>query len=345
MKKIILILQVIILMFLFSCDKENGEIFNDVSFQLGDKILDKYFVTTIAFDSRGTAWIGTFNQGLIKYDDGKITVFNHKNSIIDSSFISEIVIDKNDNVWIGANALIKYDGKLFTKYDKTNSIMPENFVSCLAVDKNNEIWFSSSRFRQGGLMKFDGRRFELFTPENSKLPCNFISDIIIDKEYNKWIALGETVNEVSMVKVKDNSWTLINSSSFGFNPYYWGDLDVNSDNSLIATINYGLSSLWDIKRPNILMCKNGKWIINNPSDMGGNSLGYVRTICCDNKGYIWAALSASPENKNLAVYNGQKWSVNNDNLETADIFVMKADKENNIWLGTGSGIQIIKTID
>jgi len=346
MKKVVLILYISFIAIFSSCEKENvDKIFKEASFKLDEKILEGYFVTAINFDSKGTAWIGTFNQGLLRYYNGQVTIFNKDNSPLDSSFIYDIAIDKNDNVWIGTNGLIKYDGKTFKKYDSTNSIMPENFVRSLAIDKNNAIWFSSSRFKQGGLVKFDGNRWQLFTPENSKLPCNLIMDIVIDSDNTKWIAMGgSTVNEVSMVKITNNGWTLISDKQFGFDPYYWGDLAVNNDNSVIATLNYGLSSTWDITRPNIAICQGNTWKINNPSDSFGNSLGYVSTICCDSNGFIWAALESNPEFKKLAIFDGNKWCVNNDELETGGIFVMKADNKNRIWLGTGSGIQIIESM-
>jgi ligand-binding sensor domain-containing protein len=343
MQRILIIISILFIVILNSCKKENSDIFNEVSFQMEEKILDGYFVTAINFDSKGTAWIGTYNQGLLKFEDGHLTVYNKENSPFDSAYIWDIEIDKNDNVWIGTDGLIEYNGVSFKKYDNSNSMIPENFVHSIAVDKNNDIWFTSSRFNEGGLMKFDGQRMELYTPENSELPCNLITNIVIDKNDTKWITLGGTVNEVSMIKIANNKWTLINNNEFGFQPYYWGHIVVNSDNSIVASIDYGLSSMRDISRPNIISCQNGDWSINNPSDLGGNSLGYVSAVCCDNNGYIWAALELNPEYKKLAVYNGNKWYINNDKLDVSDIFVMKADKDNRLWLGTGSGIQIINS--
>jgi ligand-binding sensor domain-containing protein len=346
MGKIFIIISFLLFVILSSCEKEDSyRIFNEVPFEMDEQILDGFFVTAIDFDSKGTAWIGTFNQGLLKYDNGLLTIYNSENSPFDSSYIYDIAIDKNDDIWVGTNGLVKYDGEHFTKYDNTNTIMPENFVNSIAIDNNNHIWFSSSRFGQGGLIKYDGNSWKQYTPNNSGLPCHFILDIVTDGNNNIWVALGEKVNNVSMVKINNENWTSVSSDDFGFDPYYWGDLEVKTDNSIVASIDYGFSSLMDISRPNIIVGKNGNWKVNSPSDNGGNSLGYVRTICCDNSGFIWAALDINPEYKKLAVFNGQKWYVNNDNLETGDIFVMKADKHNRVWLGTGSGIQIVKSAE
>ncbi|MFN8255523.1 MAG: hypothetical protein U0W24_07535 [Bacteroidales bacterium] len=346
MKKLIFLTFLLIILSFVGCEKEKSyRVFNEVSFISDEKILQEYFVTAIDFDSKGVAWIGTFNQGLIKYDHGYVTVYNTENSPLDSSYIYDVKVDKKDVVWIGSNGLIKFDGNAFTRYDNSNSLIPENFVSAIAIDKINHLWLSSSRFQQGGLVEFDGTNWKLFTPDNSAMPCHLITDIEIDSLNNIWIALGEKVNHVSLVKISNQNWSLITDENFGFEPYYWGTLVSTPDNSVVASIDYGLSSLFDISRPNLIIGNKNKWKINNPTDAGGNSLGYVRTLCCDKKGLIWAALDLNPEYKKLAVYNGQKWFVNNDNLESTDIFTMKADNENRIWLGTGSGIQIIKSIE
>ncbi len=199
----LLITNIIIVLLLFSCEKDNTSIvFNEISLYIENELLQDYFVTSIDFDSKGVAWIGTFKQGLLRYENNELTIFNNQNSIIDTEYkIWDIKVDKNDNVWIGADGLLKYDGSLFTRFDNTNSPIPENFVGSIAIDENNVVWFSSSRFKQGGLMNYDGNNWNLFTPENSQLPCNLITDIVVDNENNKWIALGGTVNQVSMIKI------------------------------------------------------------------------------------------------------------------------------------------------
>lgn len=341
--KKLMIVNLVIVLFLFSCEKVNTDlVFNEISLYIESEILPDYFVTSIDFDSKGVAWIGTFRQGLLSYENNELIIFNNENSIIDTAYrIWDIKVDKNDNVWIGADGLIKYDGTLFTKFDNTNSPIPENFVGSIAIDESNFVWFSSSRFKQGGLMNYDGNNWNLFTPENSQLPCNLIIDIVVDNENNKWIAFGQSVNQMSMIKISnDNIWTMITNDDFGFEPYMWGHLTVNNDNTLLASIDYGLSSIMDTSRPNIICNKNDNWSINNPSDETGKSFGYVNTISCDNNGNIWAAISTTGDNK-LAVYKGDKWFVNNENLNMESIFVIKIDKNNKTWIGTGNGIVII----
>lgn len=101
-------------------------------FELGSlqKILDGYTVTAITFDSRGNAWIGTQEQGLIQYNEKETVVYNSDNSALPKDFmIWDIVVDKNDNVWIGDNnGVWKYDGEKFVLYNSQNSAIPEDMV-------------------------------------------------------------------------------------------------------------------------------------------------------------------------------------------------------------------------
>ena len=101
-----------------SCDKNMDDEYNDNDiFELGSpqKILDGYVVQAIDFDSKGNVWIGTFNQGLVRYNAKETVIFNSDNSAISKDFVIwDIAVDKNDNVWIGysgeglAGGLLEY---------------------------------------------------------------------------------------------------------------------------------------------------------------------------------------------------------------------------------------------
>ena len=110
MQRLLVSLIVISQFLSISCSNEITS--PDMNFELSDHILGEYFVTSIAFDSKDAAWIGTFKHGLIKYD-GTVTHFDKSNSILpDSLIIRTIAVDNNDVVWIGSNkGLIKYENE------------------------------------------------------------------------------------------------------------------------------------------------------------------------------------------------------------------------------------------
>ena len=69
MKKLIFLLSIVI--FPGSCEIAKNDPIN-LRNDFNQKILEGYFVLSIAFDNQGNAWIGTFKQGLIKNYIGKM---------------------------------------------------------------------------------------------------------------------------------------------------------------------------------------------------------------------------------------------------------------------------------
>ena len=204
-----------IAVFFYSCEKSASE---PKEIELGSlqKILDGYVVRSIAFDSKGNAWIGTLGQGIIRYNSKETVFFNSKNSIISEDFFTcDIAVDKNDHVWIGGSGesggLLKYDGKGFTLYNSQNTPMPVDYVKNVAVDSKNNVWFTSCNLNTGGVIKYDGTEWTVYTPDNSVLPHNLISSIALDQSDNVWV-----VYHNQLVKFSKNVWKVYSEKELGF---------------------------------------------------------------------------------------------------------------------------------
>ncbi len=338
MKKYLIFLIVVPLLVCCSCNDELTSPL--INIEISDHILDKHFVTSIAFDSKGNAWIGTFNKGLIKYN-GTTTHYDKTNSSLpDSLIIWSIAIDKNDYVWIGSDkGLIKYDHSKFIIYNKSNAPLFTNNVFALTIDAENSIWFTSCMFRVGGIIKYDGMKWTAFTPQNSALPGSLMSDIIQDNQNNKWATINEGVNSVSIVKISGNSLRIYGEEEIGIRPYYFGNLASGPNNHIYASIDYSLSSVADKNRPHILSFNGSNWTVNNPVDEKGESLGYVNKIAVDLMGNLWVSTS----DYGIVVYNGKRWIYQKSNTRLENwVYEMTVDKNNNIWIGSSDGIYIIK---
>ncbi len=331
MRKIGFIL--VLLFSLNSCEKTNysaklpGN--PNTSFKL--KILDNYFVQSIAFDSKGNAWIGTFKQGLIKYNARETVIFNSSNSDLPSNLVIwDIAVDSKDNVWIGSDGIIKYDGNKFTRYNTSNSPVPEDFVYSIAIDSKDNIWFTSCRFREGGFVKYDGTTWNVFTPDNSDLPVNSVKSITIDSNDNVWLALSEIVNNTYLIKISGNSWKTYSSEDLGFTPYYFANIDVNSQNQICGAIDYSLSSLWINPGPQVFVFDG-----HYSEQMRINDMARIRSLTVDNEDNMWCAIDGG-----YAVFNGESWIVDDSNYRESGVFTIEQDNDKRIWLGTGDGIFI-----
>ncbi len=302
---------------------------NDLLNSFNKKILDKIFVTAIAFDNQGNAWIGTFNQGLIKYNGKETIHFNSKNSCFgDSAHIEDIKIDGRGNVWIGEIGLVKFDGKKFTRYNSRNSAIPEDWVKSIAIDSKDNVWFSSSRASLGGLVKYDGHNFTVFTPSNSVLPVNMVQSITIDKNDHVWLAMAESVQRPYLVKIEGDKWTVYGSKELGFTPYFLSDIKVNNNNEVYCTIDYGLSSSWSNDRSDVFTFNGSRCEQFNTEKAGFGS----RLLAIDNRGRVWRAANT------LALLEGSGWQESSQKFE--GIFAIEQAKDNKMWIGTGNGIYI-----
>jgi ligand-binding sensor domain-containing protein len=338
MKNILYIFFIYIFLLHISCQKEITSPLDNIN--LSSHFLEDFYVTAIDFDSKGSAWIGTFQQGLIKYD-GTVTCFDTSNtSLPDSFYIWDIAVDRNDNIWIGSNkGLVKYANDEFIFYTVSNSSMITDNVYALAVDSDNNIWFTSCMLRVGGLIKFNGsNEWTLYTPQNSNLPGSLIGDIISDHQNNIWVTINEGANGGSIVKIYDEEMTLYKEEDIGIELYYFGNLAGGIDGKIYTSIDYSLSSLADDSRPNIISFDNNSWKIENPVDEDNISLGYVSRIGVDFAGNLWAHTSKS----GIAVYNGNKWIYSKDDLSIESrVNDISIDLDDNVWFGCGDGIYII----
>lgn len=329
MKKIALLFTICIS--LISCDKSNDNTPEIINTDFNTKILDGFFIKSIAFDKQGNAWIGTFKQGLIKYNSSGLTIYNSTNSIIsDTSVINDIAIDNKNNIWIACEGLIKYDGSNFIHYNSSNTPIPVDFVSSIAIDSKDNIWFSSSRFRQGGIVKYNGTDWTVYTPENSDLPVNFVQSIAIDKNDNVWLALNEMVNDLYLAKISNDKWTIYTSSELGFTPYYFGNIQIDSKNRLCGAIDYSLSST---------LYNNGTQVFvfdgKASESLKFDNSTSVKFLTVDKNDNIWCGMYGG-----YAVFNGDKWTVEGSRFIDDGVFAIEQSNDNKIWIGTGNGIYI-----
>jgi ligand-binding sensor domain-containing protein len=317
------------LLFLVSCEKTPVNVEPDTRFD--NRILDEYFVTSMDFDGGGSAWIGTFKQGLIKYSSTETTVYNSSNSILsDDWVIRDIEIDRKGNVWMAADGLLKFDGEEFTLYNTENSDIPEDIVWDIEVDSKDNIWFSSCRSKQGGLVMYDGLQWTVYTPENSHLPENLIHGIAIDSYDNVWIAAANYVDHTYLASLSNNQWKFVTEEDLGFAPYYIGNIGVNSKNEVCAAIDYSLSSFWTTDRPQVFIYKG-----DSTEQLKHDSIHNVRSLTVDNQDNIWCITPWG-----YAMYDGSEWHIDHSNFREHSVFAIEQAPDNKIWIGTGKGIHI-----
>nr|WP_295929096.1 two-component regulator propeller domain-containing protein [uncultured Dyadobacter sp.] len=332
MKKLI---PLFFLIMFASCKKGGNQ--DPVPLHISGASLQNYHVISIAFESSGTAWLGTLSQGLIRYNASGIVVFDSTNSILNKAPIWDIKVDKKGNVWIGTDDLVRYDGTKFTRFDSKEFSLPGKAVRSIGIDAADNIWFASGGFGEGGLVEYDGNRFSTFTPKNSALPGNLIAGVAVDQQNTIWAAVNDGVNTTSIVRIREGKWDVFGAKELGFNPYYFGNIVTDRQNELFVSIDYGLSSTMVARRPQIFRF-NGQQanIISLPQE--DKVIYMTHRVFVDRENRVWASFSSGKE---YGVFQSGRWEMK-DLDESEGIFTFAQSPAGEIWLGTGKGVYILK---
>ena len=189
------------------------------SFDVGP-VIDSYlsaFYTQMVIDKNNTIWIGTYDYGLIAFNENgnifKKIRMGGDNGNLPSDRVRALAIDNRNQLWIGSDKglriLPSVDRFLSDSPLTTNQIIIEEeglaqellfeqFISDIVVDGSNNKWVGTF---DSGVYLFSPNGQETkyhFTKDNSPLPSNAIRDIDINS------TTGEVfiVTEKGMVSFK-----------------------------------------------------------------------------------------------------------------------------------------------
>ena len=133
--------------------------FNDTNWTNYDtsKGLAGIFVSSIAFDSQGNKWFGTYGGGVSKFDGITWTSYTTKNGLASNKVIA-VAIDKQGNKWFGTegSGASRYDNTTWTTYSTASgsagNCLGGNVVYAISIDSMGNKWFGTI---DGGVSKFE----------------------------------------------------------------------------------------------------------------------------------------------------------------------------------------------
>lgn len=130
-------------------------------------------------------WIATGDNGLLRIEEGDITVINEENSALSSNFITAVAPDvRPDSLLIGVGReLVSIDG------DGRIALLPEvqgGIINDIHTTAAGEIWVST---REGGVFHFDGTAWTQFTTADG-LTSNHIRAVFEDSLGTVWFGGG-----------------------------------------------------------------------------------------------------------------------------------------------------------
>ncbi|MBL1213099.1 MAG: hypothetical protein HND52_07070 [Ignavibacteriae bacterium] len=316
-------------------------------------------ISAIEEDSDGNLWIGTWGDGIIKFNKStgnwrRIFAAQKKDNQLSSNRVVKLLVDSEDVVWVGTfgkgvNRLksigsdsLKIDFFQFNRSD-LNSLSSNNVIS-IFEDSFGNIWIgtfgyglnklpANERNRAASKVKF--KKF-YFTRGNS-LSSNTIIDITEDKEKYLWIAtIGGGLDRLDPTTEKfiNFKYDPLNKNSIYDNDL----LSLHFDKSGILWIGTHLGAgISKLKKSS----RNFKHMISEPGNEKSLSDYVVWAIYQDAEDILWVGtyrggLNRIDREKNeFKVF--KRDPLNQKTISDNHIRSIAEDKYGFLWIGTFSG--------
>jgi len=330
-----------------------------------------YSITSIVEDGDCFLWIGTWGNGLLRFNKKNETALHFYNLAnfnlsLSNNRITDILIDREKTVWIatfggGLNRVISnpnanLSSKDFSKYNllffsyrnqKNNKYsLADDKVISLFEDKDETIWVGTF---EGGLNKLDRKNRNLPPSEikfshymklkntDNCIGNNTIMDIVQD--YDGYLWIGTFGNGIDRLNIEAES----------FRHYYNDPANPNAhpDNEILSLLvdNSGIIWVGAHLGEGITKIKKNtakfKYLKNEPGNSQSLNDNIVWAIHKDFNNILWVGtykggLNFIDQNKNKSA--AYQFSMDDPNsISDNHIRVIKEDNFNNLWIGTYSG--------
>lgn len=331
---------------LFELNK-NGAIINRSKFLVNNKEFTiKAHVSKLFTDSKGTLWIGTYSDGLIR-----LNVRNHQADsralhITDKRILSIAEIEHN-KLLIGTENdglfILDSAGKTLANYTYNkfgDNRIQSNSIWSLYVDSEQRIWMG---YYSDGISFYDAnydkfRDIESIPYKNESLQNSSVTGILEDPESNLWISMDG--GGIDVLNPKNQEYTHLidpnNSVASGLTSSDIQNIFFDSKNNLWASSwNSGIFYLE----------KGASKFINYTSNDG---LASRSTICFaeDSQGTIYIGTfnaglqSYNPKTSKFTRLDSEVFR--NAGIANCDVRKILIDKNDVLWVGTTKGLFTVK---
>lgn len=280
--------------------------------------ISKNGIQSIVEDNEGVIWIGTREEGLLKYKNDVWTKYDTSNSPLPVNLIWTVKVDSENNKWIGTfgsqGGLIRLNDTNWTVYYLDNY---GNSVFDIDFDKDGNLWMGSYWY---GLIKFNGNKFQIFNNSNTGLDpfMEEINTVEIDDFGEIWIGsdMGGAARFDGI-----SEWThYYATDSTVYGAIY--TLDIDEENSKWFGGTKFLSKFDN----------NGNWTIYN-YPIGTH---WPMASILENKNEIWFSLFFGGFYK----FENGTWThiyPTEPDLSDQNSHACYKDKNGNIWIGYNNG--------
>lgn len=166
---------------------------------------------TIETDPQGSVWVGTYDQGLYKYDGRKLQKMWGGYKSMDYG-VNDILFDREGSAWLATRiGILNYTDGRWVLYDTTHPVIRSNVYYQLAMDSKGHIW--AATYPPGNYARWDGKEWSMIQEQrpggtaDKDFPGNYIyamfitdgDEILGGSQYHGALALfdGEDMEEIA----------------------------------------------------------------------------------------------------------------------------------------------------
>jgi signal transduction histidine kinase/ligand-binding sensor domain-containing protein/DNA-binding response OmpR family regulator len=319
--------------------------------QNGSRKIFSNRIESLTEDSNGNIWVGTRGGGLVKIDhDGNTTYFlNDKNDVasIRDNIVNSLLIDNTEVLWIGTESqgcnLLDLNCKKFVhirNIPNNSNSLSDALVTAISGSSEKTVWVGSA---VKGLDQLIFSNYGVYTIKHLRvipvIPGLVTSEIIslmLDKEQELWI--GNATDY--LVRYSEHK----GFNSYLVNGYVFSLLEDSEGRIWYGTWGQGLG--WIDKKSNKI-----HRIQESQNAIRTISSDKIIALYEDRLKNLWIGTKGGGVNilplhmVESASYDFISYRYDYKDpksLSHNDVYCIKQDKQGNIWLGTGSGLNKIE---
>jgi hypothetical protein len=299
-------------------------------------------VSSIAVDSDGHVWLGTFGGGVSCFDGQGWFTYSTGHGLADD-WVTAVVVDNGGDVWAGTygGGLSRFDGAQWTTYTATDSGLTNDWITALAIDRSGNLWVGTDG---GGVSRFDGRNWQAFTSANSGLASFWVTALAADGD-TLWVGTYDS----GISRYDGRAWQIYSTENSAL-----------ADDHINAIAVDGRGWVWVGTDHGVNLFDGQNWRTYTAAD--GLADDHVEAIASDSQGQLWFGTAKGvsvfkgpvlskvcPEPSRRAclersrMVEGANWTIytSRNGLGADFVSAVATDPAGDLWFGTlGGGVSV-----
>jgi sugar lactone lactonase YvrE len=115
-----------------------------------------YVVTDLVIAPDDSVWVGTFQDGLYRFENGNWTHYTTAEGLVDNSIVG-LAVDSRNNLWVGTlHSLSRFEGQTWQVVPIAGQTQMSTRLTGLAITPAGQVWVA---VEQKGAYQFDGQNW------------------------------------------------------------------------------------------------------------------------------------------------------------------------------------------